>query len=227
MNSFHTQTDRDRRRRGPRGFTLIELLVVIAIISILAGMLFPVFSRAREKAREADCTSNVRQMMLAFTMYASDYDGKLPIQPPTQAGAAGYQAGVPNYSLNPWPSWPRAIFTYTSNTGIFRCRSSEDQAPPRRGISYFMNGVVMGRLLDAAPDVSSYVLIHDVRLHTETAVTNPTLHPNDPPAAQSILNLSSHNGRFVIGYLDSHVKTELEEDLNNWLLRFAGPPFWF
>ena len=61
-----------------KGFTLIELLVVIAIIAILAAILFPVFARAREKARQAACQSNLKQIMLAALMYATDYDDGLP-----------------------------------------------------------------------------------------------------------------------------------------------------
>lgn len=60
-----------------RGFTLIELLVVIAIIAILAAILFPVFSTAREKARQASCINNVRQLSMGMVQYASDYDGFL------------------------------------------------------------------------------------------------------------------------------------------------------
>ncbi|MBD3176968.1 MAG: prepilin-type N-terminal cleavage/methylation domain-containing protein, partial [Armatimonadia bacterium] len=58
-----------RRRRIARGFTLIELLVVIAIIAILAAILFPVFAKAREKARAISCLSNFRQMSTAFAQY--------------------------------------------------------------------------------------------------------------------------------------------------------------
>ena len=64
-----------RRRLG---FTLIELLVVIAIIAILAAILFPVFARAREKARQTQCLSNYKQLALAVQMYIQDYDGVYP-----------------------------------------------------------------------------------------------------------------------------------------------------
>jgi prepilin-type N-terminal cleavage/methylation domain-containing protein/prepilin-type processing-associated H-X9-DG protein len=63
---------------GRRGFTLIELLVVIAIIAILAAILFPVFAQAREKARQASCLSNTRQIGTAVMMYAQDHDEGLP-----------------------------------------------------------------------------------------------------------------------------------------------------
>jgi prepilin-type N-terminal cleavage/methylation domain-containing protein/prepilin-type processing-associated H-X9-DG protein len=62
-----------------RGFTLIELLVVIAIIAILAAILFPVFAKAREKARQASCQSNLKQIGLATIQYMADYDQRLPL----------------------------------------------------------------------------------------------------------------------------------------------------
>ncbi|MCX7600047.1 MAG: DUF1559 domain-containing protein, partial [Armatimonadetes bacterium] len=64
-----------------KGFTLIELLVVIAIIAILAAILFPVFARAREKARQASCLSNLKQMALAALAYVQDYDEGFPTHP--------------------------------------------------------------------------------------------------------------------------------------------------
>lgn len=64
-----------------KGFTLIELLVVIAIIAILAAILFPVFAKAREKARQSTCTSNLKQIGTASLMYAQDYDGRAQYMP--------------------------------------------------------------------------------------------------------------------------------------------------
>ncbi len=98
-----------------RGFTLIELLVVIAIIAILAAILFPVFARAREKARQSSCCSNVKQLGLAAIMYAQDYDNTFPKHGTSCAGAAGnpldvcqlfkLQPYIKNTQINNCPSW--------------------------------------------------------------------------------------------------------------------------
>ncbi|HZT43650.1 MAG TPA: prepilin-type N-terminal cleavage/methylation domain-containing protein [Chthonomonadaceae bacterium] len=95
------------RRRN--GFTLIELLVVIAIIAILAAILFPVFAQAREKARQATCLSDEKQIGLGFMMYVQDYDETFPL--------LQYQLVVPTIdttaaSLRFWTDF---IYPYVKN----------------------------------------------------------------------------------------------------------------
>ncbi|HOJ21988.1 MAG TPA: DUF1559 domain-containing protein [Armatimonadota bacterium] len=86
-------------RQSRTGFTLIELLVVIAIIAILAAILFPVFARARENARKANCQSNLKQIGLAFQQYRQDYDetwpwgGSTPVISTSRSRAAVGRAG--------------------------------------------------------------------------------------------------------------------------------------
>src|SRR5260370_37162721 len=63
---------------GRRGFTLIELLVVIAIIAILAAMLLPGLSSAKERAKRSTCVNHLRQIGIAITLYASDSNEKMP-----------------------------------------------------------------------------------------------------------------------------------------------------
>lgn len=114
-----------KSRSGSRGFTLIELLVVIAIIAILAAILFPVFARAREKARQTACLSNTKQIGLAFGMYVTDYDGNW---------TSVYDDGlVAMGQANGRIIWADKIQPYVKNRQLFVCNSSTASELPQGG----------------------------------------------------------------------------------------------
>ncbi|MHB8994048.1 MAG: type II secretion system protein [Armatimonadota bacterium] len=99
-----------------RGFTLIELLVVIAIIAILAAILFPVFAKAREKARQTSCLSNVKQLTLGALMYAQDNDERM---------IYNFSYAPPGVALY-W--WYDGLQPYLKSTQLTQCPSTSGSA---------------------------------------------------------------------------------------------------
>ena len=112
------------------GFTLIELLVVIAIIAILAAILFPVFAKAREKARQISCASNEKQMGLAFLQYVQDSDETYPCGQYQASGAGG----------NNGEGWAGQLYPYIKAKGVLTCPDDPNTPPVGSiAISYAMN----------------------------------------------------------------------------------------
>jgi len=105
-----------------KGFTLIELLVVIAIIAILAAILFPVFAKAREKARQASCLSNMKQLGMAMVMYKDDYDQKYP---GAYVGPYSPSLGDPsaNGGSETYTYWWQLVIPYIKNQRVLMCPS--------------------------------------------------------------------------------------------------------
>ena len=116
--------------RGGGGFTLIELLVVIAIIAILAAILFPVFAQAREKARQTQCLSNMKQIGLGIFMYAGDYDDTLPTVLTSLPVDTVYPAYFPG-ETDLWSSagWQPLVQPYLKNDKITICPTSKGKKP--------------------------------------------------------------------------------------------------
>lgn len=130
-----------RAAQGPQqGFTLIELLVVIAILALLAAILFPVFTRAREKARQSSCSSNLKQLGLAFLQYTQDYDEKFPQGTDTMASCGNDPTGVVG------GGWAGQLMPYTKSLQLFRCPSDPLQGKPSaalpHAVSYNYNSVL-------------------------------------------------------------------------------------
>ena len=198
-----------------RGFTLIELLVVIAIIAILAAILFPVFAKAREKARTASCQSNLKQMATAFLMYAQDYDEKTCCLSLIYAGT-GSTYGLPslipgdtffNYygSYQGWYSWVFMIYPYVKNSQLFQCPSSTYSC---YGVSYGMPAYA-GHPTGYTGYFNSRRLLADFTRPAESFMFADKQAGGGP---QYILSTQyyacghRHNDGIVCAFVDGHVK---------------------
>ena len=116
-------------RASAKRFTLIELLVVIAIIAILAAMLLPALSNARQKAHSISCVNNIKQLNLAMLMYVQDNDSTFPY----------YAEG--SYTVSPWVFWPHQLIDYVGGWGdVYQCPGNPmfgtRRPTPYHGVSY-------------------------------------------------------------------------------------------
>lgn len=193
-----------------RGFTLIELLVVIAIIAILAAILFPVFAKAREKARQSSCLSNVKQIMIATMSYAQDYDETLPI---VYTDPANDSFGVGDYS------WRCAILPYAKNGQIFQCPSKKNST---NAFSSYPDGTPIGTA--TGPQLAGYAM---TTVHWAVANADPSgmsLGSIEYPASMVFLaeidgggvNFSNTDGLAAHGFIYGDAGGKRHNDGCNW-----------
>jgi len=207
-----------------KGFTLIELLVVIAIIAILAAILFPVFARAREKARQTSCLSNIKQLSLGALQYAQDYDEMiLPANTRPVTGGTLIWSGI--------------IMPYVGNEQVFACPSSANHvftayADGNRG--YMSIGYNWAFNLDLG--VKSMA---SIQYPTQLVCFGDT---NSGPTADGYRGyefsmasrncganealLARHNGGANLGFADGHAKWMAESSINaRQGITLWGPPW--
>ena len=217
------------QRRGS-GFTLIELLVVIAIIAILAAILFPVFSRARENARKSSCASNLRQIGVAIQQYTQDHDERLILLQDPAKGRHTFVTALGPYTKNDQmffcPSGPSIPSNLADTTGAttsepadgavnkkdywWFARTSDGYAANARG-HYGMNesfttdqGMAMSEFGQGGTPVSEAPLAFDCSWLASLDATTE---------GSSIRDAVRHLDSINICYADGHVKAQVEKRL--------------
>jgi prepilin-type N-terminal cleavage/methylation domain-containing protein/prepilin-type processing-associated H-X9-DG protein len=187
-----------------KGFTLIELLVVIAIIAVLAALLLPALSKAKQQGQKVECISNLRQMQLAWQLYADDRDGWLPQNDFGQSAGRfdfkySWTAGWLDYTdnnpdnTNSWIMLNNPFGTigqYTQNPGIYKCPSDKSWAMNggqrhNRVRSYAMNGL-MGRKKNRFMDFELYERLEDLG--------------RQPPLSQHFVFIDEHEDSINDGF---------------------------
>jgi len=239
--------------RTLRGFTLIELLIVIAIIAMLAAILFPVFARSREKARQSSCMSNLRQIGMGLALYRADHDGVsvyYRMCPDSANDPLCRTAGVPstNGPNNPPPTGPNEIWwapydptqapdgqpgagfksgllhPYVRNVQIFKC-SSEPQWQCGFAMNY-SDGGPSGRTESNVSSPTERLTVWDHRRSPGCSDSRLTAPPRPPwlPFTDVGHYPDRHNGGFNGLFFDGHVKWLIAGRLRVMNFREPGSP---
>jgi prepilin-type N-terminal cleavage/methylation domain-containing protein/prepilin-type processing-associated H-X9-DG protein len=164
-----------RKSSFRRGFTLIELLVVIAIIAILAAILFPVFAKAREKARQSSCLNNQRQIAVAILMWAQDHDEMLP-----------------DHS-NVWPE-------INVDRNILMCPTKGKKVANAYVYAYAVSSVTLGELSDPT---GTLLTMDGQHAATPASGNTPATYDNVGYTVDDID--ARHSNKFVCTFADGHV----------------------
>lgn len=214
-NHKNRTSDQCRRKHA---FTSIELLVVIAIISILAAILFPAFSQAREGARRIVCVSNLRQIGMGLQMYSQDHSERLPDASSSDVSNFGE-------STTSGASVLATLSRYTGSSQIFVCPSASAaggaEAPTQESDSNYMaNGAIAGKSLSVLSTPDSIIFIQEHRQRSHIARLRPNRNGSEyslwheaQNGRQQYSNIHMEGGVLLFG--DGHVKWRKNSSLRS------------
>lgn len=202
---------KSHNRKPCEGFTLIELLVVIAIIAVLAAILFPVFGQAKASARTTQCLSQVRQLGLAWTMYAADA---------SERACPSYTVDEQTWSMTSWDFDPAnpdqgfggLLMPYTREGRIQRCPEFTGEGWGRPYTGYAYNASYIGgdwyagvpeASLSAVGDPTRTALFADAGYGHPVMAQNYLRAPSDPLFRAGTVHFR-HRGGATVVWADGH-----------------------